>query len=219
MDRTFECLCPALPGLNLNTTDASEHIPDVELQIHVLKERSRSIRITLLFKAIHGRMIIELVYYAALWLNAPPPPSSGVSETYSPRTIMMGTILDFAKHCKLPFRAYAEDHEEYTQTNTMAQRTCAVICIDFQGSYKMMCIQTSHKVTRKQFKELPIPDTVIKRIEAIALKEKKDKALVLTNRDANPIGTMTIPQEWMTIPTMTTTMTMVRVTLTNRQEY
>jgi hypothetical protein len=105
---------------------------------------------------------------------------------------MMGTTLYFANHCKLPFGAYTEAHEEYPQTNTMAQRTRAVICLgqtgNFQGSYKMMCIQTGRKVTRKQFKELPIPDSVIYRIKAIASKEKENKVLVFTDRDAYPIG-------------------------------
>jgi hypothetical protein len=77
MDREFECLRPALTGLNLNTTAASEHVPDVERQIRVLKERSQAIRSTLPFKAIPVRMIIELVYYAALWLK--PPPCQSVS--------------------------------------------------------------------------------------------------------------------------------------------
>jgi hypothetical protein len=121
-DREFECLRANLPELNLNTTAAREHVPDVERQIRVLKERSRAIGSTLPFKVIPGRIIIELVYYAAFWLNAFPP-SSGVSTFYSPRTIMTGTALEFAKHCKIPFGAYAEAHEEYPQTNTMAQRT------------------------------------------------------------------------------------------------
>jgi hypothetical protein len=58
MDREFECLRGDLPELNLNTTAASEHVPDVERQIRVLKERSRAIRSTLPFKAIPGRIII-----------------------------------------------------------------------------------------------------------------------------------------------------------------
>jgi hypothetical protein len=139
MDREFECLRGDLPELNLNTTAASEHVPDVERQIRVLKERSRAIRSTLPFKAIPRRIIIELVYYAAFWLNAFPP-SSGVSTFYSPRTIMTGMALDFNKHCKLQFGAYAEAHEEYPQTNTMAPRTRGVICLgptgNFQDSYK-----------------------------------------------------------------------------------
>jgi hypothetical protein len=176
MDREFECLRADLPELNLNTTAASEHVPDVERQIRVIKERSRAIRSTLPFKSIPGRIIIELVYYAAFWINEFPP-SSGVSAFYSPRTIMTGTALDFAKHCKLPFGAYAEAHEEYPQTNTMAPRTLGVICLgptgNFQGSYKMMCHQTGRKLTRKQFQELPMPDSIIKRIEDITAKEKQ----------------------------------------------
>jgi hypothetical protein len=191
MDREFECLRSDLPGTNLNTTTVSKNVPDVERQIRVIKERSRAIRSTLPFKALPGRFIIELVYYASLWLNAFPP-SSGVSDTYSPRTIMTGTTLDFAKHCKLPFGDYVKAHEEYTQTNTTAKRTHVVIFLgptgNFQRSYKMMCIRTGRKVTRKQFKELPMPDSVVKRIEAIALKEKQEKVLVFTDRHANPIG-------------------------------
>jgi hypothetical protein len=69
MDREFEFLRADWPELNLSTTAASKHVPDVERQIRVLKERSRAIRITLPFKAIPGRIIIELVYCATFWLN------------------------------------------------------------------------------------------------------------------------------------------------------
>jgi hypothetical protein len=99
--------------------------------------------------------------------------------------------LDFAKHCKLPFGAYAEAHEEYPQTNTMAPRTRGVICLgptgNFQGSYKMMCHQTGRKLTRKQFQELPMPESIIKRIEAIAEKEKQDNTLVFSDRNEEPL--------------------------------
>jgi hypothetical protein len=88
---------------------------------------------------------------------------------------MTGTALDFAKHCKIPFGTYAEAHEEYPQTNTIAQRTRGVICLgpkgNFQGSYKIMCLTTGRKIKRKQFQELPMLASVIKRIEAIANKK------------------------------------------------
>jgi hypothetical protein len=48
-------------GINLNTTAASEHVPNVERQIRVLKERARALRSTLPFKVIPGRMIIEMI--------------------------------------------------------------------------------------------------------------------------------------------------------------
>jgi hypothetical protein len=104
---------------------------------------------------------------------------------------MTGTALDYAKHCKLSFGAYAEAHEEYHQTNTMAPRTRGVICLgptgNFQGSYKMMCHKTGRKLTRKQFQELPMPDSIIKRIKAIEEKEKQEKILAFSNRNEEPL--------------------------------
>jgi hypothetical protein len=63
-------------------------------------------------------MIIELVSFSVIWLNAFPP-SSGVSKTFSPRTIMTGTSLEYAKHHKVPFGAYVETHEEDLPYNSM----------------------------------------------------------------------------------------------------
>jgi hypothetical protein len=130
---------------------------------------------------------------------------------------MTGTALDFVKHCKLPFVAYAEAHEEYPQTNTMAPRTRGVICLgptgNFQGSYKMMCHKTGRKLIRKQFQELPMPDSIIKRIEAIEEKEKQENILVFSNRNENHLqdddaAMTTSPQEWtITMKTMTAPMT------------
>jgi hypothetical protein len=104
---------------------------------------------------------------------------------------MTGMELDFEKHCKLPFGAYAEAHEEYPQTNTMAPRTRGVIFLgptgNFQGSYKMMYHQIGRKLTRKQFQKLPMPESIIKRIEAIAEKEKQEQTLVFSDRNEEPL--------------------------------
>jgi hypothetical protein len=119
------------------------------------------------------------------------PPQIGVSTTYSPQTIIAGTNLDLKKHCKLPFGAYIEAHKEYPQTKTIAERNHGVICIgptdNFQGSYKMLCIRTGRPLTRKQFTELPMPDSVIKRIEAREIKEKQDKVITFTYRNDDTI--------------------------------
>jgi hypothetical protein len=105
-------------------------------------------------------MIVEFINFVVLWLNAFPP-LSGVPKPYSTRTIMTGTTLDYAKHCKLPFGSYVETHEENNPTNTMKERTRAAICVGptaiFQGSYKFLCLSTGRCIKRKQFKELPMP--------------------------------------------------------------
>jgi hypothetical protein len=132
-------------GINLNATAASEHIPDIERKIRVIKERAQALRSKLLFKIIPGRMIIEMITNVVLWINAFPP-SSGVSKKFSPRTIMTGTALDFNKNCHILFGAYAKVHEDNTITKTMNERTQPAICVgptaNFQGSYKFLSLKT-----------------------------------------------------------------------------
>jgi hypothetical protein len=101
---------------------------------------------------------------------------------------MTGTALDFTKHCQIPFGAYAEVQEDIDKTNTMDERTQPVICLgptaNFQGSYKCMSLRTGKRITRKQLMELPVPDSDIKRVEAMALKEKQDKTITFSDRSA-----------------------------------
>jgi hypothetical protein len=172
-----------VPEVTLNTTAADENVPDIERQIRTMKERARAIRSTLPFKRLPARIIIELVHLSTLWLNAFPP-SSGVSDTYIPWTIMTGTSLDYRKHCKVPFGAYVETHKENSPTNTMYERTRGAICLgpsaNFQGSYKFLCLRTGKNIVRKQFTELSMPDSVIKRVEAIAARDKRSGNMVFS---------------------------------------
>jgi hypothetical protein len=94
MDREFECLREDILEVHLNTTAASEHIPEIEMQICLINERVRAIISIPPFKHIPGWMIIELVNYVEMWLNAFSP-ESGVSKTLFPITIMTGTTIDF----------------------------------------------------------------------------------------------------------------------------
>jgi hypothetical protein len=104
---------------------------------------------------------------------------------------MTGTALDFNKHCQILFGAYAEVHEDNNITNTMTERTQPAICLgptaNFQGSYKFLSLKTGKRITQKQFKELSMPDSVIKQIEAMATREKQDTVITFSNRSGNPI--------------------------------
>jgi hypothetical protein len=135
-------------------------------------------------------MIIEMLANVVLWINAFPP-SSGISKTFSPITIMTGTALDFNKHCQIPFGAYAEVHEDRNITDTMSERTQPAICLgptaNFQGSYKFLSLRTGKRITRKQFKELPMPDSIIKRVEAMAEREQQEKTITFSDRSRNAI--------------------------------
>jgi hypothetical protein len=107
--------------------------------------------------------------------------TSGISDTFSPRTIMTGAALDYENHCQLPFGAYVERHEENSPTNTLSERTQGAVFLgtasNFQGSYTLLCLDTGRKMIRKQFQE----------VEAITTCDKQSGNMVFTNRDGNPI--------------------------------
>ena len=88
-------------GITGNFATRSEHVPEIERQIRVLKERARACRHTLPFKYLPRLIVIEMMNNCALWLNVSPP-KSGIS-TISPRTLITGVRFDYTKHCKLPF--------------------------------------------------------------------------------------------------------------------
>ncbi len=116
-------------------------------------------------------VLIELVYHVVIWLNAFPA-KSGVSETLSPRGIVFRHKLDFAKHCKLPFGTYCEVHDKPTLINTMVTRSTPAIVLgpsgNLQGTYKFFSLAMGKKVKRRAFTPYPMPDSVIKKVEAYA---------------------------------------------------
>jgi hypothetical protein len=50
-----------------------------------------------------------------------------------------------------------------------------------------MCLKSVRRVTRKQFKELPMPVSIKKRIAEIAECEKQGEDLIFTDRNGNEI--------------------------------
>ena len=146
MDSEFECLTDMVTESRLNTTEAREHVPGVEQQIQVVKERMRAVHSALSYEKLMMLMVIELGKFVIFMINAFPPKRS-VSNTYSPRTIMTGNALDFKKHCRCPFGAYVQVHDDRYITNTMVERTQGAIflgpTVNIQGSYACMSLRTA----------------------------------------------------------------------------
>jgi hypothetical protein len=133
MDNEFEKLQPLVPGININTTAAKEHVPKIKRQICVIKERGRALLNTLPFTKMPQIILIELIYHVVLWLNAFPS-KSGVSETLSPWEIVLRYKLDFKKHCKAPFGSYCEAHNKPAPMNNMVSRWTPSSCSGLQGT-------------------------------------------------------------------------------------
>ena len=132
MDKEFDAAEDEFLKLKvqLNTCGANDHVGDIERYIRTIKERVRAIWSRLPYKKNVPKLIIaEMVAHVMMWLNSFPT-KGGISETLSPRVIMTGTKMNYKKHCKLAFGAYAQTHEEDKPRNSAGiERTLGAICL------------------------------------------------------------------------------------------
>jgi hypothetical protein len=118
-------------GIRLNIASKEEHVPEVERQIRVIKERVRSIVQTLPYSKMPNKMKIAMICYVVYWLNAMPKHD----QRLSPRDIIMGEEnLDYKRVCQLPFGAYVQVHDDLDITNTMESRSTGAINLGPTGN-------------------------------------------------------------------------------------
>jgi len=187
MDREFEAVRTTCPTLPINTTAANKHVPEIERTVRTVKDRTRGVYNTLPFtEGIPKLMTIELIHFTVLWLNAFPV-QSGISTKFSPRELVQRHKLSAKTHCKTPFGTYCEVHDEPDPSNTMQGRTHATICMgptgNIQGSYKFYCLRTKQKLTRRRWDELPMPNSIIKRVHRHARADKMQRGLKFRNQN------------------------------------
>eukprot|EP00957_Ditylum_brightwellii_P112211 8555125-Ditylum_brightwellii.AAC.1 len=109
-------------GVTGNPTAKGEHVPGIKRQNRVTKEQVRCLVSMLPFKRLPVAMVIELMNFVTMWLNAFPP-KGRILQTLSPRAIIHGTTLDVSKHCKIPFGSYCRVHEDPDSSNNMTEQT------------------------------------------------------------------------------------------------
>jgi len=191
-DNEFEAVRPELLDLphppTLNVTSNDEHVPDIERYIRTVKERARCVWNTMPFTKIPTRMTVELVHSCVFWLNSFPP-NDGISPTMSPRCIIVGSQLDFNKHCRVEFGAYAQTHEEHD--NSMATRTTGAIALrptgNAQGGYYFMSLSTGKRLSRSRWTPLPMPQEVIERVHTLARRGHAARNLTFAWRNGQEI--------------------------------
>jgi hypothetical protein len=186
MDREFAAVQAECPELPINPSAANEHVPEPERAIRLVKERARGVENTLPFEGLPKVMVIELIHFIVLWLNNFPV-KSGISTKYSPRELICRHKLDAKVHCKTPFGTYCETHEEPNPKNGMDPRTIPAICLgptgNIQGSYKFYCLKTRKKIVRRAWNELPMPKSVIERVNRHAKRDKATAKLTFADRN------------------------------------
>ena len=70
MDMEFEKVQDELSLVQVNTMAAQEHVGEIEHGIHTIKERSKNVMSDLPFQFLHKQVVIDLVYFCVMWLNA-----------------------------------------------------------------------------------------------------------------------------------------------------
>lgn len=185
MDMEFDKVKDKMPSLVVNTTAAREHVAEIERKIRVIKERARGIVNTLPFTRLPKRILVELLHFVVMWLNNFPV-ANGISTKYSPREFILRHKFDTRLHCRAPFGAYCEVHDDLDTTNTMQRRTHPAICMgptgNLQGSYKFFSLESGQRIIRRNFTELPTTDSIRKQVEKMAQAENRSPGLSFTNR-------------------------------------
>ena len=178
MDMEFDKIKDLVGLVEVNTTAAREHVAEIEQEVRLVKERTRCITSGLPFAYLHQQIVIHLVYFICLWLNAIPA-DKGISANFYPREIVTQRQVDFKKDARVLFGAYIEASTGAIVTNDQTPRTHGCIALgpsgNLQGSVKCFDIKTGKVMIRRTFDTLPMPDRVLKLVN-IWGKNSKNKA-------------------------------------------
>ena len=190
MDNEFEKVRHHLHETTLNIPAAGEHVAEIERRIRVIKERSRGIINTLPYLHFPQIMMINLLHFIVMWLNNFPS-NTGISSRWSPREIVLRHRLDYKHHCRAPFGAYCEVHEDHEkERNSMKTRGLPSICLgptgNKQGTYNFLNLVSGLVVKRRTWNELPVPQSVIDRVSKLAKNSGVSKDLIFADRHRQP---------------------------------
>jgi hypothetical protein len=118
------------------------------------------------------------------------PVKSGISQTFSPRELMVRWRLDYKKLCRVEPGSYCEVHDEPVPTNTMTAQTHECIALgptgNLQGSGKFYCLNTGRVLKRRSFTPMPMPASVIRRVNAIGAHEGQVRQFRFLDRRKEP---------------------------------
>jgi hypothetical protein len=147
-------------GTRANLASANEHVPEAEQHFGLVCP-------SLL-------MVIHMVFQCTRLLNYFPT-KGGISDTISPRTLLLGETLDYKKQFRLSIGDYCQVHENDTPRNSQLPRTQGAICLgpsgNTQGGYYFMSLRSGLKITRYSWTFIPMPDTVIAWVDTLGSAE------------------------------------------------
>ena len=119
------------------------------------------------------------------------PPMGGASRYHSPVAILLGRIIDYNKHCQVPFGSYVQAVHENLPTNTQNPRTIGCIYLRPRLGdhvvHELLSLNSGKIITRRKVTVIPITDEVIARVEHFAKRDGMKPDLVFKNGRGEPI--------------------------------
>ena len=97
MDMEFKEVTNNLGLIEVNTTAAQEYVGKIEQGIRTIKEHGRSVIKNQPFKSLHKQIVVHLIYFVVICLNAFPS-DHGISEKYSLCDIVTKREMYFKTH-------------------------------------------------------------------------------------------------------------------------
>jgi hypothetical protein len=193
-DHEFECVRSALLPIVTDIVPADSHVGEIERSIRTIKERVRSCAHGLPFKRLPKLLIQHLVAHATICLNQFPW-VHGVSRSLSPASIVTGVPPPDFNKLRIEFGSYVQVFEANNPTNTPKARSVGAIALtptgNANGDYYFLSLASGSCLSRHQWDVLPINDTVIARVEAMAAHEGQpllqDSGLVIEWRPDFPV--------------------------------
>ena len=130
-------------GPMINLTIANEHLPYIERQIRVVKERTRSVRHRLTFNKTTKLITIYIVFTVVMMLNYFPF-KGGVSAILSTNTINNGEKLHYKRHLGINIGQYCQVHEYEDPSKSQLPQTKGAIflgpSVNGQGGFLFMSL-------------------------------------------------------------------------------
>ena len=173
-DSEFEYIREDIRPIELTTTAANEHVGDIERSIRTMKEGIKCIVRSLPFKRYTKLMLNRLVTYVLRNRNQLPA-TDGISDRMSSLGIVLGYPLPDYSNMQLEFGTYVQVFEDRQITNRTDTRSTGAITLSMipcaYGTYEFMSLTTGRFLRGKQFTVLLISNTIINRVEEMAIAE------------------------------------------------
>ena len=108
--------------IEVNTNSAREHVPEIERQIFLIKERVRCTTSDFPFDPVPRLVLIHVVYTCVMWINDIPR-KAGAFQWISPCEIVTGRTVNYKRDFWACIGGYVEASTDEIGTNDNTPRT------------------------------------------------------------------------------------------------